>query len=183
MHHRDKMLSPEEVAKREELERDKSQSAAKEREYLERMRLEEEASGEGRVDRRLLVKLGVRPRSSGSHPGSPLSPTSPRGMDGVLGRGKSVDGRLGGEGRGSVKGKERESEGLPEVVVGGEGETTHPIIQGSHPTLRTGNEEAEKLREAEKPKEKVKEKLPDPDIQAPGPGPENAIAPEGTRDT
>lgn len=173
VHHRDKMLSPEEVAKREELERDKSQSAAKEREYLERMRMEEEASGEGRVDRRLLVKLGVRPRSSGSHPGSQLSPRSSKGMEGrEEGKFAFVDGKLDDDGGWKGKGKERE---VPEVVVGEE--STHPIIEGSHPTLRTGNEESEK------PKEKVKEKLPDPDIQAPGPGPENAIAPEDTRDT
>lgn len=176
------MLSPEEVAKREELERDKSQSAAKEREYLERIRMEEEASGEGRVDRRLLVKLGVRPRSSGSHPGSPGGVGSPIGS--VLGSGSGSLKRGVGEGQrvadeqvpvveaASVKGKEKER--VPEVVVGEE--SPHPIIEGSHPTLRTGNEESEK-------KEKVKEKLPDPDIQAPGPGPENAIAPEGTRDT
>lgn len=35
IHHRDKILSPEEVARREEEERDKSQSAEKERRFLE----------------------------------------------------------------------------------------------------------------------------------------------------
>ncbi|CAG8972966.1 hypothetical protein HYALB_00008326 [Hymenoscyphus albidus] len=169
VHHKDKMLSPEGVAKREELERDKSQSAAREKEHLARIQREEEESGESRVDRRLMVKLGVRPRSSGSHPSSPRSPRSevgsgPGSRDGKSGGSSGDGGRIDGvlavddvDG----KGKDRE---------------THPIIQGSHPTLQTGDE-------FEKGKGKGKEPLPDPDIQAPGPGPENAIAPEGTRDT
>lgn len=89
-HHRDKLLSPEEVAKKEEETRDKSQSAEKERQYLERKAREEQ---EARDNMPLMEKLHL-------------------------------------------------------------GTTT------------------EREREGKK----------DPDIQAPGTGPENAIAPEGRRD-
>lgn len=95
-HHRDKLLSPEEVAKREEETRDKSQSAQKERQYLER--------------------------------------------------------------------KAREEQEVRDNM---------PLMEKLH--LRTTTE-----RDLATNRETKGEK--DPDIQAPGTGPENAIAPEGTRD-
>ncbi|KAK8009032.1 IQ calmodulin-binding motif protein [Apiospora marii] len=60
---RDKILDPAEVARREEAERDKSESAAKERRFLEREE-EEKRRGERRNSggMRLLQKLGFRPR-------------------------------------------------------------------------------------------------------------------------
>jgi hypothetical protein len=91
--HRDKLLDPEEAAKREELAKDKSQSAEKERKYLEKKAKEEE---EARHNGTLLDKLHL----------------------------------------------------------------TH--------SLRGGQAHE-------------REKDPDADIQAPGTGPENAVAPEGTR--
>ncbi|KAK8072020.1 hypothetical protein PG996_005368 [Apiospora saccharicola] len=59
--HRDKILDPAEVARREEAERDKSESAAKERQFLQK---EEEAKrGASRSGgMRLLQKLGFRSR-------------------------------------------------------------------------------------------------------------------------
>jgi hypothetical protein len=105
IHHRDKILSPEEVAKREEEERDKSQSAEKERRFLEMQAKADEEDKDG-ANIKLLEKLRIKTTNS--------------------------------EDNGDHK------------IGGAEGET------------------------------KKYEK--DPDIQAPGPGPENAIAPEGTRD-
>lgn len=97
VHHRDKLLDPEETAKREEEQRDKSQSAALEQRFLEmRQKAEHE---ENRADKKLLDKLRIKPRG-------PLH-------------------------------------------VEGEGET--------------------------------KEKVEDAEIQVPGTGPENAIAPDGSR--
>ncbi|KAK8061534.1 hypothetical protein PG994_007900 [Apiospora phragmitis] len=58
--HRDRILDPEEVARREEAERDKSESAAKERQFLQE---EEEKRGESRGGgMRFLQRLGFRPR-------------------------------------------------------------------------------------------------------------------------
>jgi len=105
IHHRDKILSPEEAAKREEEERDKSQSAEKERRFLEmQAKADEEDRESNRANVKLLEKLRIKTASPGH--------------------------------------EDRE------VTVMGE----------------------------------TKEHEKDPDIQAPGPGPENAIAPEGTRD-
>lgn len=59
--HRDKILDPAEVARREEAERDKSESAAKERRFLQKE--EEEKRGESRGGgMRFLRRLGFRPR-------------------------------------------------------------------------------------------------------------------------
>jgi len=112
VHHRDKILSPEEVAEREEAERDKSESAARERKFLEmQAKADEEDREMNSANIKLLEKLRIRTRS-------PL--------------------REGDEhGKGATK----------EVEVG-----------------------------------ETKKHEKDPDIQAPGTGPENAIAPEGTRD-
>ena len=101
VHHRDKLLSPEELAKREEEERDKSESAERERKFLEMQAKADEE--ENRLNIKLLEKLKL---------------------------GRSKDGEEG-----------------------------------------TTNETGAKH-----------ERRGDPDIQAPGTGPENAIAPEGTRD-
>ena len=107
IHHRDKILSPEEAAKREEEERDKSQSAEKERRFLEmQAKADEEDRESNRANIKLLEKLRIKT-------------TSPRH----------------------------------------EGETEEGVVHGE----TKGNEK-------------------NPDIQAPGTGPENAIAPEGTRD-
>ncbi|KAJ4131739.1 hypothetical protein NW768_005936 [Fusarium equiseti] len=57
-HRKDKILSPEEAARREEEARDKSESAAKEREVLQR---EEEEKQEGRPVKKVLKKLGIKP--------------------------------------------------------------------------------------------------------------------------
>jgi len=104
IHHRDKLLSPQELAKREEEERDKSESAERERRFLEtKQKAEEEDREANRANIKLLDKLRLRPREP-QH----------------------------GEGT---------------------------------------SEETGEMKEREK----------DPDIQAPGSGPENAIAPEGTR--
>lgn len=105
IHHRDKILSPEDAAKREEEDRDKSQSAEKERRFLE---LQAKADEEDRESNRANIKLLEKLR---------IKTTSPR-----------------------HEGDDREGE------------------------------------------EKTKEHEKDPDISAPGPGPENAIPPEGTRD-
>ncbi|KAK7962697.1 IQ calmodulin-binding domain-containing protein [Apiospora aurea] len=57
--HRDRILDPEEVARREEAERDKSESAAKERQFLQKE--EEEKRGEGLGGgMRFLQRLGFR---------------------------------------------------------------------------------------------------------------------------
>jgi len=57
-HRKDKILSPEDAAQREEEARDKSESAAKEREVLQR---EEEEKQEGRPVKKVLKKLGIKP--------------------------------------------------------------------------------------------------------------------------
>jgi hypothetical protein len=102
VHHRDKILSPEELAEREDAERDKSESAERERRGLElKEKAEREAREQNRADLRLKEKLRIKPRDH------------------------------------------------DEVAV-----------------RETKEVEVER----------------DPDIQAPGQGPENAIAPEGTRD-
>jgi len=56
VHGRDKLLDPEEVRRREEEERDKSESARREREHLERVR-EEEGDEEHKANLTLLRKL------------------------------------------------------------------------------------------------------------------------------
>ena len=64
IHHRDKILDPAEVAKREEEERDKSESAATEQRVLEsRQKAEEEEREEKRADLKLLDKLRIRPKT------------------------------------------------------------------------------------------------------------------------
>lgn len=63
VHHRDKILAPEEVAKREEEERDKSESAAREQRFLEmKQKAEEEEREENRANVKLLEKLRIRPK-------------------------------------------------------------------------------------------------------------------------
>ena len=62
IHHRDKILSPEEVARREEEERDKSQSAERERRFLEmQAKVDEEERESNRANIKLLEKLRVKP--------------------------------------------------------------------------------------------------------------------------
>jgi hypothetical protein len=62
--HRDKILDPAEVAKREEEERDKSESAAIEQRFLEmRQKAEEEEREENRVDMKLLNKPRIKPKT------------------------------------------------------------------------------------------------------------------------
>jgi hypothetical protein len=113
IHHRDKILSPEEVAKREEEERDKSESAERERRFLEmQAKADEEDREVNSANIKLLEKLRIKTRS-------PLH----------------------------------------------EGDEEHREVG----TKRAGVGETKKQEK-------------DPDIQAPGTGPENAIAPEGTRD-
>lgn len=64
---RDKLLNAEELQKREEQERDKTESAERERRVLElRAKAEEEERHMERADSRLLAKLGLRPRTSSS---------------------------------------------------------------------------------------------------------------------
>lgn len=106
-HGRDRLLSPEELAKREEEERDKSESAERERRFLElKQQAEDEDREANKANIKLLHKLYIRPRT-------------PKHEDTI---------------------------------------------------------------EEHRPKGETKEEEKDPDIQAPGPGPENAIAPKGTRD-
>lgn len=113
IHHRDKILSPEEVAKREEEERDKSESAERERRFLDmQAKADEEDREMNSANIKLLEKLRIKTRS-------PLH--------------------------------ERDEE---------------------HGEQTTKSAEVGETKKHEK----------DPDIQAPGTGPENAIAPEGTRD-
>ncbi|KAF4636683.1 hypothetical protein G7Y89_g1401 [Cudoniella acicularis] len=62
VHHRDKIIAPVEVAKREEEARDKSESAERERKFLEmRQQAEEEQRDESRADLLLLKKLRIKP--------------------------------------------------------------------------------------------------------------------------
>ncbi|KAM5355198.1 hypothetical protein ACJ41O_001844 [Fusarium nematophilum] len=57
-HRRDKIIAPEEAATREEEARDKSESAAREREVLEQ---EEEEREEGKPGKKVMKKLGIIP--------------------------------------------------------------------------------------------------------------------------
>ncbi|KAG4255031.1 hypothetical protein FPRO03_05756 [Fusarium proliferatum] len=57
-HRKDKIIAPEEAARREEEAKDKSESAAKEREVLQR---EEAEKQEGRPVKKVLKKLGIKP--------------------------------------------------------------------------------------------------------------------------
>ncbi|RGP79601.1 hypothetical protein FLONG3_2349 [Fusarium longipes] len=57
-HRKDKIVAPEEAARREEESKDKSESAAKEREVLQR---EEKEKQEGRPVKKALKKLGIKP--------------------------------------------------------------------------------------------------------------------------
>jgi hypothetical protein len=68
LHHRDKILDPEEVARREEEARDKSESAEKERRFLEEQRKEEEAE---REENKATVKVMQKLK---------LVPTEPKGQ-------------------------------------------------------------------------------------------------------
>lgn len=105
LHKKDKVLSPEKFAKREEEARDKSESAERERRFLEtKAQAEAEEREENRADLKILKKLSIVPKHAR------------RGSDG-------------------------------------------------------DRADVELEREREK----------DPVVQVPGTGPENAIAPEGTR--
>lgn len=64
IHGRDKILSPEEVAKREEEQRDKSESAAREQRFLEMKAQAEREDKEHSANIKLLNKLRVRSRTS-----------------------------------------------------------------------------------------------------------------------
>jgi hypothetical protein len=152
VHHRDKLLEPEEERKRLEAERDKSESAEIERRYLEQKEKRERAEWEkNRADRRLLEKLEnfrSRPRSGNSHTEGDLTPkketfpTSPLGHEAASAK--------------FTSNKENTVMSSPTAIT--------PSRMEPHVTS-------------------PKEKRPDPDIEAPGTGPENAIAPEGTRDS
>jgi hypothetical protein len=61
VHRRDKLIAPEEVRRREEEAKDKSESAEKERQFLERQREEEAEREENRVGVKVMQKLGVVP--------------------------------------------------------------------------------------------------------------------------
>ncbi|TPX17164.1 uncharacterized protein E0L32_003282 [Thyridium curvatum] len=70
-HRRDKIIAPEEVKRREEEEMDKSESAAKEREFLEEERKREEKEREeNRLGVQVLQKLRVTPREPEGQKGS-----------------------------------------------------------------------------------------------------------------
>jgi len=61
---RDKIISPVEAAKQEELERDKSESAAREQRFLEmKQKAEEEDRETNKASLKLLDKLHIRPKS------------------------------------------------------------------------------------------------------------------------
>ncbi|RYP85309.1 hypothetical protein DL770_005055 [Monosporascus sp. CRB-9-2] len=65
-HRKLKMLHPEEAAEREEALKDKSESAARERDVLEKQREEEEvARAENKATARFLQRLGFRPSTPG----------------------------------------------------------------------------------------------------------------------
>ena len=69
-HRRDKMLHPEKVKLQDEGQKDKSQSAEKERQHLETVKLEEEKerldSGDAKGSTfRIATKLGLRPKEDG----------------------------------------------------------------------------------------------------------------------
>ena len=67
--HRDKVIAPEEVEKREEAERDKSQSAQREQRFLEMKRqAEEEERGDMKAEIKLLDKLRIGHRKPLHHP-------------------------------------------------------------------------------------------------------------------
>ena len=69
MHRKDKIMAPEEARRREEQERDKSESARKEREFLEKLRREEEqARDENSTRVRLLEKLKISPTEPAGGP-------------------------------------------------------------------------------------------------------------------
>jgi hypothetical protein len=113
IHHRDKILSPEEVAKHEEEEREKSESVERERRLLDmKAKADEEDREMNSANIKLLEKLRIKTRS-------PLH--------------------------------ESDEE---------------------HGERTTKSVEVGETKKHEK----------DPDIQAPGTGPENAVAPEGTQD-
>ncbi|KAL3422152.1 IQ calmodulin-binding motif domain protein [Phlyctema vagabunda] len=61
-HGRDKLIAPEEVAKKEEEERDKSESAALERRFLE-VKQKADEEGDIRTSRTFLERLRLRPRT------------------------------------------------------------------------------------------------------------------------
>ncbi|KAK7750080.1 hypothetical protein SLS62_007948 [Diatrype stigma] len=64
-HRKMKMLKPEEAARKEEALKDKSESAAREREVLEKQKEEQEvARVENKAPARLMKRLGIRPRTS-----------------------------------------------------------------------------------------------------------------------
>ena len=113
IHHRDKILSPDELAQREEEERDKSESAERERRFLElKQKAEEEDREQNRANLKLLKKLHVKPRT--------------------------------------------------------------PVHGEASAGYEPAAEQAAVVETTEHEK--------NPDIEAPGTGPENAIAPVGTRD-
>ncbi|KAK0391635.1 hypothetical protein NLU13_1134 [Sarocladium strictum] len=69
LHHRDKILDPEEVARREEEARDKSESAEKERKFLEEQRQREEAEREeNKATAKMMQKLKLVPREPKGQP-------------------------------------------------------------------------------------------------------------------
>jgi hypothetical protein len=66
IHHKDKIIPPEEVAEREEAERDKSESAAREQRFLELKQKAEEEDKEAeraRINSRLMDKLHIRSKN------------------------------------------------------------------------------------------------------------------------
>lgn len=67
-HEKDKILHPDKVKQQDEQQKDRSQSAEKERQYLEKRRLEDETKRQGKkktdesLSTRIARKLGLRSR-------------------------------------------------------------------------------------------------------------------------
>jgi hypothetical protein len=152
VHHRDKILEPEEERKRLEAERDKSQSAEIERRYLEQKEREEHAAWErNRADKRLLEKLErLRSRSRSGSSVITLAEVTPK-KDGSSTGARERE-------LGSVKSIHKHNSGKKGASL--EESETRPGLHVTPP----------------------QHEAHDPDIEAPGTGPENAIAPEGTKD-
>ncbi|TLS22795.1 uncharacterized protein PpBr36_05576 [Pyricularia pennisetigena] len=81
VHGKDKIVAPDEVAKRREAEKDNSQSAAREREVLER---EAMMRREDKTGVRMLRKLGVQPRLDRASDQEPESRDRVKGGDAML---------------------------------------------------------------------------------------------------
>ena len=75
-HEKDKLVHPERVRQQDEQQKDKSQSAEKERKWLENHKAEEEKEREGgrkheRLSSRIAMKLGLHPKGNNDRRGVP----------------------------------------------------------------------------------------------------------------